>query len=105
MTASIRFSDKIDILVNPEKYFTPGVLNNMEKPYVFITGEAQCVTSYEPHECNCKYCEHSDEHATQCSYIIHYKDKCDVTRGDKEKMMKIWNGLTLSNLSVTLEVV
>jgi ATP-dependent Clp protease adaptor protein ClpS len=56
-------------------------------------------------DCLIRYCEHDDDQATQCSYIIHYKGKCDVKRGEKEKMMKIWNGLTSSNLTATLEVI
>jgi len=77
----------------------------LNKTYTVIVHNDDFNTFEHVIDCLIRYCEHSEDQASQCSYIIHYKGKCDVKRGDKEKMMKIWNGLTLSNLTVTLEVV
>lgn len=33
-----------------------------------------------------KVCKHETEQATQCTYIIHYKGKCQVKRGDYETL-------------------
>ncbi len=32
-------------------------------------------------ECLIEVCEHAPEQAEQCTYLVHYKGKCDVKRG------------------------
>ena len=36
--------------------------------------------------CLIEVCEHEMEQATQCTYLIHYKGKCDVKRGSKKDL-------------------
>jgi ATP-dependent Clp protease adaptor protein ClpS len=36
-----------------------------------------------------KYCHHSTTQAEQCAYIVHYKGKCQVKRGQYEKLKPI----------------
>ena len=55
--------------------------------------------------CLMKYCQHSSEQAHQCALFVHYKGKCNIKRGDKEELIKIWNSLTSSNLITTMELV
>ncbi len=33
-----------------------------------------------------KVCKHTPEQAEQCTYIIHYKGKCAVKQGSREKL-------------------
>ena len=33
-------------------------------------------------DCLIEVCEHAPEQAEQCTYLVHYKGKCDVKRGD-----------------------
>jgi ATP-dependent Clp protease adaptor protein ClpS len=50
-------------------------------------------------QCLIEICEHEVEQAEQCTYIIHYKGKCDVKRGsfdDLEPRMKELNRRGLS---------
>lgn len=54
-------------------------------------------------ECLIKCVGHNPEQAEQCTFLIHYKGKCDVKRGDKESMQKIYNKLFARGLTVTLE--
>ncbi len=37
-------------------------------------------------ECLIEICEHEVEQAEQCTYIIHYKGKCDVKHGSFEDL-------------------
>jgi ATP-dependent Clp protease adaptor protein ClpS len=40
-------------------------------------------------ECLINYCDHDVLQAEQCSYIVHYRGKCSVKRGTKEKLVPI----------------
>jgi ATP-dependent Clp protease adaptor protein ClpS len=54
-------------------------------------------------ECLMKICKHSYEQASQCAYIVHFKGKCDVKRGTKEIVTKMYEQLKSKGLSVTME--
>jgi ATP-dependent Clp protease adaptor protein ClpS len=54
-------------------------------------------------ECLMMCAGHGPEQAEQCTFLIHFKGKCDVKRGDKEKMQIIYNKLFSRGLTVTLE--
>lgn len=50
-------------------------------------------------------CNHTPEQATQCAYIVHYKGKIDVKRGDYFKLEPTVYALWHEGLSVTLDVI
>jgi len=54
-------------------------------------------------DCFMAYCEHTMEQATQCAYIIHNNGKCEVKRGEEEKLKSICTALTDSDLSAKIE--
>jgi hypothetical protein len=45
------------------------------------------------------------ETSSQIAHMVHFKGKCDVKRGDKENMTKIYNILKTKGLTVTLETI
>jgi ATP-dependent Clp protease adaptor protein ClpS len=51
-----------------------------------------------------KICNHELEQATQCAHLVHFTGKCDVKRGDKETIQKMYNKLKSAGLSVTIEL-
>jgi len=54
-------------------------------------------------ECLMRYCGHEAQQAEQCTYLIHFRGKSDVKRGDKPKMEKIYNKLKSCGLTTTME--
>ena len=57
------------------------------------------------HVINClvKYCGHSQDQATQCTYTIHYKGRCEVKKGDKEKLQIMANYLKFEKITSSVE--
>jgi ATP-dependent Clp protease adaptor protein ClpS len=47
-------------------------------------------------------CGHSEIQATQCTYIIHYKGKCDVKRGSFDDLLSPYNQLIKKGLSAEI---
>lgn len=56
-------------------------------------------------ECMIKICGHDANQASQIAHLVHYTGKCDVKRGDREKITKMYNLLKAANLTVTMEEV
>ena len=54
-------------------------------------------------ECLVRVCKHQYEQASQCAHTVHYKGKCDVKRGDKETIQKMYEKLKSAGLTVTME--
>jgi len=50
-----------------------------------------------------KVCKHSAEQAEQCTWIIHYKGKCQVKNGSEILLIPICKVLQAQGLSATLE--
>ncbi len=48
-------------------------------------------------------CDHDLVQAEQCTYIIHYKGKCDVKKGSFNDLKKMKDGLIQKELSATIE--
>lgn len=48
-------------------------------------------------------CEHEPNQAEQCTYIVHYKGKCDVKKGNFEYLHPIKNQLINKGLTVTID--
>jgi ATP-dependent Clp protease adaptor protein ClpS len=54
-------------------------------------------------DCLMKYAGHELQQAEQCTFLIHFKGKCDVKRGSKDKMYVINEKLSACGLTTTLE--
>ncbi len=76
----------------------------LSKPFILILHNDD-FNSFD-HVINCliKYCKHEYEQASQCAMIVHYTGKCDVKRGDKETIQKMYNQLKSAGLTVTMEL-
>lgn len=48
-------------------------------------------------------CRHDTVQAEQCTYIVHFKGKCDVMKGSPDYLMPHKEGLALRGLTVTIE--
>ncbi len=73
------------------------------QPYILILWNDPHNTFDWVIECLMKTCGHEFEQANQCAHIVHFRGKCDVKRGDRETLNKMYNELKGANLSVTLE--
>lgn len=50
-----------------------------------------------------KVCKHTEEQAEQCTWIIHYKGKCQVKRGTFEKLEPMCTALLEKGLSAEIQ--
>jgi len=50
-----------------------------------------------------KYCNHELTQAEQCAYIVHYNGKCQVKRGDFDKLKPICEALLEHGLTAKIE--
>ncbi len=50
-----------------------------------------------------KYCDHSSIQAEQCAHIVHNNGKCQVKRGEFEKLKPICEAMLESGLSAKIE--
>ncbi len=50
-----------------------------------------------------KICSHTPEQAEQCAYIVHFKGKCDVKNGNREKLLPLRRALAEKGLKATVE--
>jgi len=48
-------------------------------------------------------CEHTTEQAEQCTYLIHYKGKCDVKSGSFEALRPLRSELVDRGLQATID--
>lgn len=48
-------------------------------------------------------CGHDPEQATQCTFLVHYKGKCDVKKGAFEKLKPLKNELINRELNATID--
>lgn len=55
--------------------------------------------------CLVEICSHDPNQAEQCSFIVHFKGKCQVKSGNLLKMQTICQALQERGLSATLESV
>lgn len=50
-------------------------------------------------DCLIEICEHTLEQAQQCTFLVHYKGKCEVKTGSLEKLTPIHQALLKKGLS------
>lgn len=48
-------------------------------------------------------CRHTPEQAEQCTYLVHYKGKCDVKSGDYNSLKPMKEALTDRGLNATID--
>lgn len=48
-------------------------------------------------------CEHNIVQAEQCTYIVHYKGKCDVKKGAFDELKPMKDGLVSKGLTATID--
>jgi ATP-dependent Clp protease adaptor protein ClpS len=48
-------------------------------------------------------CEHTIEQAEQCTYLVHYKGKCDVKSGDFDYLRPMKKALVDRGLTATID--
>lgn len=48
-------------------------------------------------------CEHGFEQATQCTYLVHYKGKCDVKKGGYHALKPLKDALVERKLNATID--
>ena len=53
-------------------------------------------------ECLIEICELDLVQATQCTYLIHYKGKCDVKKGSYKNLVPLKRELSRRGLTVTI---
>ncbi len=54
-------------------------------------------------ECLIDICEHTTEQAEQCTYLVHYKGKCEVKSGPLDELRPLRNSLTDRGLNATID--
>lgn len=54
-------------------------------------------------DCLVDICEHNTVQAEQCTFIIHYKGKCDVKKGSFEFLKPMKDGLIERGLNATID--
>lgn len=48
-------------------------------------------------------CGHDFEQAVQCTYLVHFKGRCDVKKGSYEKLKPLKDALVARELSATID--
>jgi ATP-dependent Clp protease adaptor protein ClpS len=48
-------------------------------------------------------CNHNEEQAVQCTYLVHYKGKADVKKGSYNELKPMMTGLKAKDLKATIE--
>lgn len=76
----------------------------LSKPYLLMLHNDDFNSFEHVIECLVKFCKHEYEQASQCALLVHYTGKCDVKRGDKETIQKMYNKLKANGLTVTMEL-
>lgn len=54
-------------------------------------------------DCLVSICDHSTTQAEQCAYIVHYKGKCVVKEGNKEKLEPLLVALQQQKLTAEIK--
>ena len=54
-------------------------------------------------ECLIEICEHTAEQAEQCTFLVHYKGKCDVKSGSFEFLRPMRHALADKGLNATID--
>ena len=108
---------EINRLIMRNSYFGKLVVGNSdiqtecEEEVLILEQEAQSIILYNDEENTFDFviealmdlCEHELEQATQCTYLVHYKGKCDVKSGTYNELKPICSELLNRGLTAEIE--
>lgn len=77
--------------------------DKLSSPYILWLHNDSYNTFDHVIDCMMRICGHDHEQSSQIAHIVHFTGKCDVKRGYKDEMLKIYNRLKGEQLTVTLE--
>jgi ATP-dependent Clp protease adaptor protein ClpS len=99
------------IKINTKNFFNSNTQTEYEEDVLTLTEETKKIILYNDEVNSFEFvietlidvCEHEPEQATQCTYIVHYKGKCDVKNGEYDKLKPICSELLRRGLSAEIE--
>ena len=99
------------IKINTKNFFNSNTQTEYEEDVLTLTEETKKIILYNDEVNSFEFvietlidvCEHEPEQATQCTYIVHYKCKCDVKNGEYDKLKPICSELLRRWLSAEIE--
>jgi len=99
------------IKINTINFFNSNTETEYEEDVLTLTEETKKIILYNDEVNSFEFvietlidvCEHEPEQATQCTYIVHYKGKCDVKNGEYDKLKPICSELLRRGLSAEIE--
>jgi ATP-dependent Clp protease adaptor protein ClpS len=99
------------IKINTKNFFNSNTETEYEEDVLTLTEETKKIILYNDEVNSFEFvietlidvCEHEPEQATQCTYIVHYKGKCDVKNGEYDKLKPICSELLRRGLSAEIE--
>ena len=99
------------IKINTKNFFNSNTETEYEEDVLTLTEETKKIILYNDVVNSFEFvietlidvCEHEPEQATQCTYIVHYKGKCDVKNGEYDKLKPICSELLRRGLSAEIE--
>ncbi|MDR1877179.1 MAG: ATP-dependent Clp protease adaptor ClpS [Flavobacteriaceae bacterium] len=74
-------------------------LTEEDTPHVIVLHNDEVNTFDFVIDCLIEICDHTPEQAEQCTFLVHYKGKCEVKTGAKEELIPINNALLKRGLS------
>lgn len=99
------------IKINTKNFFNSNTETEYEEDVLTFAEETKKIILYNDEVNSFEFvietlidvCEHEPEQATQCTYIVHYKGKCDVKNGEYDKLKPICSELLRRGLSAEIE--
>lgn len=82
---------------------TTEVLTDLQHPYHLIVWNDDVNTFEWVIETLMTVCQHSQEQAEQCAYLIHFKGKYAVKEGDYEELKPMCDAITDRGINATIE--
>lgn len=84
-----------------EKIKTERISNQEEEHFLVLLNDDYHSFEYVI-EALVDVCDHTQEQATQCTMITHYKGKCDVKKGSFKELRSMRKGLIERELKATI---
>jgi ATP-dependent Clp protease adaptor protein ClpS len=106
-----RFFFKFVAMANPKKntatetYEDTDVMTSLDEPCSLIVWNDDVNTFDWVIETLVEVCGHSPEQAEQCSYLIHFRGKCEVKKGTYEDLKPMCEKITDRGIGATIEVI
>ncbi len=81
------------------------VITSLDEPCSLIVWNDNVNTFEWVIETLIEVCGHSEEQAEQCAYLIHFKGKCAVMKGEYEKLKGMCDKITDRGIGATVEII